>query len=246
MNQYKPKNYSFAAYILLIVLLAFACGSPPMKSFYTLENNKAENPNDNAAPLCSLSLGINPIESSPPYDMSKIVFRPDALEVRFYTQSYWVSAPEEMFTMLVSRRIEAEHMFSAVDSSMNVSGPHLSLLIKINAIEEVDSGRDWQGRLAMSIYLRDEVEDSLLWKYRFDTIESAAKVEVKSVVAVLNAVYNREMDKAIASMKQFLSTGGCRVSSESLDDRDDDDKASAPDDKPNNETPAKESPAISE
>jgi hypothetical protein len=89
----------------------------------------------------------------------------------------------------------------------------LSLLVKINAIEEIDNGRDWQGRLAMSISLRNEVDDRLLWKYRFDERESAEKVEVKSVVAVLNTIYNREMDNAIASMKEFLQTGGCRVSS---------------------------------
>ncbi len=220
MWQNRPKRRLINLSVAAVALFA-ACGTAPVKSYYTLENNKTENLSDNTPPLCALALGLNPVESAPPYDMSKIVFRPDALEVRFYTQSHWVSPPEEMFAKIVGRRIEAEHLFSAVDSSVNVSGPHLSLLIRIYAVEELDSGNDWEGRLAMSLFLRDEMADKLLWKYRFDIKEPAKNKEVKSVVAVLSKIYNQEMDKAVASMKKFLQNGGCHAEDESAEDHDD-------------------------
>ena len=196
---------------LAALLWTAGCGTAPVKSYYTLINETEKEQSDDTPPLCPLALGIDPIEVSPPYDISRIVFRPAPLEVRFYTQSHWVSPPEEMFAKLVARRIEEAHLFTAVDSSINVSGPHLSLLVKIYAIEEVDKGKEWQGRLAMKMFLRDEMEDRLLWKHRFDIRRSASKAEVKSVVEVLNRIYNDEMEAAMTSLKAFLDADGCRV-----------------------------------
>ena len=78
-------------------------------------------------------------------------------------------------------------------------------------MEEVDKDKEWQGRLAAKFFLRDEMEDRLLWKHRFDVRRSAAKPEVKSVVEGLNRIYNDEMDAAMSSLRAFLDSGGCRT-----------------------------------
>lgn len=224
------------------LMICLSCGTAPMKTYYMLENTPSDVSTENEAPLCSLSLGLNPVEVSPPFDISKIVFRPDPLEVRFYTQSQWVSPPEEMFSKLIARRIETSHLFSAVDRSVNVSGPHLSLLVKVYAIEEVDNGKDWHGRLAMNFFLRDEMEDKLLWTHRFDVKEAANKNEVKAVVEILNRIYNREIAAVVASLKGFLSTGGCHLS-KSGDGYRDDTRPSRdlePEDEPDDPAPAGE------
>ena len=210
--------------LLPAVIMFVACGTAPIRSYYMLENTAVNSAPSDAPPMCSVALGMNPLEVSPPYDITKIIFRPDPLEVRFYTQSQWVTPPEEMFAKLIAGRIEQAHLFSLVDSSVNVSGPHLSMLVKVYAFEEVDKGKDWQGRLAIQMTLRDEMEDVILWKHRFDVRDTAEKQEVKSVVEVLNRIYNREIDNAVASLEAFLKNGGCRLErpySEDNDDRDD-------------------------
>ena len=205
---------------LAALLWTTGCGTAPVKSYYTLINETEGAPNDDTPPLCPMALGIDPIEVSPPYDISRIVFRPDPLEVRFYTQSHWVSPPEEMFAKLIARRIEDAHLFTGVDSSVNVSGPHLSLLIKLYVLEEVDKDNDWQGRLAVKIVLRDEMADRFLWAHRFDVRRSADKREVKSVVEVLNRIYNEQMDEAMTSLSGFLHSNGCRFRDSESESRD--------------------------
>ena len=67
--------------------------------------------------------------------------------------------------------------------------------------------------MAAAFFLRDEMRDELLWKHSFDVKKSAAKDEVRSVVEVINRIYNEETQKALTSMKAFLTSGGCRVDS---------------------------------
>ena len=231
------------ALFLLAALPLLSCGTAPLKTYYMLVNADLEESPDSDPPLCALGLGMNPLEVAPPFDISKIIFRPDPLEVRFYTQSQWVSPPEEMFSKLIARRIEAAHLFSVVDSSVNISGPHLSLLVKVYAVEEVDDGKEWQGRLAMNFYLRDEMEDELLWKHRFDVKESADKAEVKSVVEVLNRIYNREIGKAVESMSAFIKSGGCQLSKGSRDYYEEERRDEPDDEEVKTEEPVEEEPA---
>ncbi len=210
-KQYKQQVVQIATVMLFFMIVS--CGTAPMKVLYTLENTHETNTKDDPKQtVCSIALGLNPVDVLSPYDITKIIFRPDPLEVRFYTQSQWVSHPEEMFAKLITARIEDERLFSTVDASVNVTGPHLSLLVKVHAVEELDRDKEWFGRLSMSVFLTDEMEGQLLWSHRFDAQEKTPKDEVRSVIEVLNKLYNREMDKVVKSLREFLSNGGCTFS----------------------------------
>lgn len=195
--------------IVLLTLASVACGTAPVKRFYTLENTAlpAEAPTQ---PLCKRPLVIPTVEVAPPYDLKKIVFRSDSLEVRYYNHRNWVSAPEEMLTKLIVRRFEMTRLFPVVESSMYSSRNHLSLLVKLNNLEEIDRGGTWYARLAMSFILRDETAEASLWNSQFDIRKEVPQTEVKAVVEVLNSIYNEEIDKVVASLTRlFNNQNGC-------------------------------------
>jgi uncharacterized lipoprotein YmbA len=221
MHLFKSSTSCVGAGIACIPLfLALTgCGAPPMKSYYTLENNTLGKAASRAAVLCKLPLAVDPVVVAPPYDLTKVVFRPDDLEVRFYANRYWVTAPEEMMTKLIVRRIESERIFPSVDASVHVSGHHLTLIAKLNNLEEIDREGAWNGRIAMHFVLKDEMEEHQLWEHHFDVIRRVAKTDIKSVVLVLNQIYNDEMDVLVKSLEAFFkSHGGCGVQLSSNDE----------------------------
>jgi ABC-type uncharacterized transport system auxiliary subunit len=224
MHRYKSSTGCVCASIacILLFLALTGCGAPPMKSYYTLENNTLGKAASRAAVLCKLPLAVDPVVVAPPYDLTKVVFRPDDLEVRFYANRYWVTAPEEMMTKLVVRRIESERIFPSVDATVHVSGPHLTLIAKLHNLEEMDRNGTWNGRIAMHFILKDEMEEHMLWEHHFDVVRPVPKTDIKSVVSVLNKIYNDEMDVLVKSLEAFFkSHGGCGVQ---LSPRDEDEE----------------------
>ena len=206
-----PSQTNTAAVIAsLMTALLLGCGAPPMKSYYTLENNTAGKSTTRAAALCKLPLAVDPVNVAPPYDLTKVVFRPDDLEVRYYANRYWVTAPEEMMTKLVIRRLESESLFSSVDASVHVSGSHLTMIVKLHNLEEMDREGVWHGRIAMHFILKDEMEEITLCEHHFDVIRQVPNMDIKSVVKVLNDIFNDEMDVLVKSLEAFFkSHGGC-------------------------------------
>jgi uncharacterized lipoprotein YmbA len=202
-----------------------ACGAAPMNSYYTLENKSVGESAKRAAPLCRMPLGVDPVVVSPPYDLTKVVFRPDDLEVRFYTNRYWVTAPEDMITKLITRRLEAAKLFTFVDASVHVSGSRLTLISKLHNLEEMDRNNVWNGRIAMHLVIKDEMEEHTLWEHSFDTMRQVPKQDIKSVVEVLNTIYNNEMDAVVKSLEAFFkANGGCgaKLTSNDEDDEEED------------------------
>lgn len=196
--------------VALAAAMLVGCGSPPMKSYYTLENTAKAADEARTAPICSLPLAIDPVSVAPPYDLTKVVFRPDELEVRFYNNRYWVSAPEEMMTKLITKRLNDAGIFSFADTSVHVSGSHLTLITKLHNLEELDRDGVWHGRLSMHFALKDEMEETTFWEHHFDTMRQVPSMDIKSVVKVINDIYNDEMDQIIESLTAFFKTNnGC-------------------------------------
>jgi ABC-type uncharacterized transport system auxiliary subunit len=155
--------------------------------------------------MCKKPLGIAAITVLPPYDLTKIVFRPDALEVRYYANHYWVSSPEDMMRKLVARRLEFARLFSEVDNEINLARPHMSLAMEVHNLEEIDKENHWHARLAMNLSLRDEETEEIVWRHRFDVTRKVDKKEIKRVIVVLSDIYNAEIDKALKSLKKVLA-----------------------------------------
>jgi len=201
---------SLATLVLALIGLTASCGGgDAVKRYYTLENRTAIDGTATGAPLCSRSLVVAAVDVASPYDQDKIVFRSDSLEVRYYNLRHWVSPPDEMFAKLLSRRLEAEHLFAAVDSSVQASRDHLSLFARLHRLEEVDRGQEWHARLAMSMVLKDDRTDAVLWRHEFDVTRKASDNEIRRVIAALNELYNEQMDVAIASLRTHLQQRGC-------------------------------------
>ena len=181
------------------------CGSAPVNSYYTLENGTPKTKQVAKAPICRGTLAVESVVVDPPYDLTKIAFRPDELEVRYYTHRHWVCSPEEMMRKLLIRRLEAENLFRDVDSIVFMSEPDLTLFAKVHNLEEIDRHKNWNGRLAMSFVLRDDVAGETVWEYRFDETKSASKNNVKSMIQSINDIYNKNMKNMLKSMASFVA-----------------------------------------
>ncbi len=192
--------------LLLAATLGIGCGSAPVNSYYTLNNNSTSGQGTIKTTLCDMPLGVDSVVVSPPYDLRKIVFRPDSLEIRYYASRYWASPPEDMVSKLVTRRLETSRLFNQVDSEMNITNPHLSLQVKLHNIEELDIDSQWNAHLAMGFTLLDDETGNVLWRHQFDATRKVPRQEIKEVIKVLNDIFNAEMDKALLSLRGFLSS----------------------------------------
>lgn len=193
------------AVFLSIVGGLSGCGSAPVNSYYTLENAMPKTKQAVKTPLCKGTLAIESVVVDPPYDLTKIAFRPDELEVRYYTHRHWVCSPEEMMRKLLIRRLDAENLFRDVDSIVFLSEPDLTLFTKVHNLEEIDRHKNWNGRLAMSFVLRDDVSGKTVWEYRFDETKSASKNDIKSMIQSINSIYNENIKKMLKSMTSFVA-----------------------------------------
>lgn len=192
--------------LLLAGALVLGCGSAPVNSYYTLANKPKVAKGTGDKKLCDKPLGVDSVLVSPPYDLRRIVFRPDSLEIRYYSRRYWASPPEDMVTKLVTRRLETSGLFHQVDSEMNLSRPHLTLQVKLHAIEELDMDKQWNAHLAMGFTLLNDDSGEVLWQHQFDATQKVVKQEIKEVITVLNDIFNAEMDKSLISLQGFLSS----------------------------------------
>jgi ABC-type uncharacterized transport system auxiliary subunit len=192
-------------FVLTMTLCLGACGSAPVNSYYTLENIMPDAEKLPKSPLCNGVLAVESVVVSPPYDLTKIVFRPDDLEVRYYTHRHWVCSPEEMMGKLLIRRLEVENIFADVDSLVFLSEPDLTLFAKVHNLEEVDRARNWNGRLAMSFSLRDDITRKTVWEYSFDETNDSSNNDVKAVIRSINDIYNSQIKKVIHELKLFVT-----------------------------------------
>ena len=203
---------------VVVGLFCVACGTAPVNSYYTLENVMPEEETLPTMPICQSVLAVESVFVLPPYDLTKVVFRPDDLEVRYYTHRHWVSSPEEMVRKLIVRRLDSENLFVNVDNIMFVSEPDLTLYTKVHNLEEIDRDKTWNGRLAMSFTLRDDLSGRTVWEYHFDETKTVPKKEVKVVIYTINEIYNRQIAKMVNSLKLFLeSYSGCKKKSHEFD-----------------------------
>jgi len=196
----KMKCYSLLTFMLII---AASCAQTPVRRYYTLENTgKSETAGHGA--VCARPVTVASVEAASPYDLDSIVFRSGNLEVRYYNYRHWVSIPEEMLIKLISRRLESEGMFTAVESVVHASGNRLGLYVRLNSLEEVDGADGWQARMAMSFMLKNERSDEIIWKDGFDETRPVPEKKIRSVVQILNNIYNDQMKAMMKSLRKAI------------------------------------------
>ena len=90
------------------------------------------------------------------------------------------------------------------------------MIVKLHNLEEMDREGVWHARIAMHFSLKDDMEENTLWEHDFDVIRQVPSQDIKSVVQVLNDIFNDEMDVVIKSLETFFkNNGGCGVQTDS-------------------------------
>ena len=204
---------SFTILIALVVLgAAFnGCYKAPIKRYYTLVNQTA--PAGQASPLCAKPLALASVSAEPPYNSTRIVFRTDDYEIKFYNYRFWAAAPEDMMRRLLDEKLSAAGLFTEIQSYIHATDDHLGLFVKIVALEELDDGKDWTGRLAMSFALKDPATEAVLWSHSFDARKKAQARTLVALMEALSQIYNAEFDKMRRSLAAYLANAPiCRPS----------------------------------
>ena len=194
--------------------LLCGCGAVPDKHFYAIVNGAEAQGSGAAAPVCTRTAVVTPVEIAVPYDDDRIVFRTGDYEVKYFNYDFWVSRPQEMFQQLLVQKLERARLFEAVDPQIASARTHLTVLVTIDAIELVATGELIEARLAMTLRLRDPSADASVWEHSFDTRRPVANddrdVDVEETVRTLNAIYADEVANVVQSLRAVLpSYAGC-------------------------------------
>jgi ABC-type uncharacterized transport system auxiliary subunit len=191
--------------------LVSSCGSAPVKRYYTLDNRMPGVKDASTPPVCALPLTVASVMAASPYEREKIVFRSDQNEIRYYNYRFWVSSPEEMLKSLLAQKLHRSRLFSAVETYVHSSSEHMALYVKVNSIEEIDIGAQWNAHLAMEFLLKSADDDAPLWRYEFDETKPISNQDVLSLIQTLSHIYNEQTDQMLQSLAELVkSSDKCR------------------------------------
>jgi ABC-type uncharacterized transport system auxiliary subunit len=197
---------------IALAVVASSCAAPPTKSFYTLVNTKQLQRPLGSVPLCKRQLVVESVETAVPYDIDRIVFRNDEFEIKHFTYEFWVSPPRDMFTGLLTTRMERERLFDSVQTPIHAHRDYIGLIVTVDAIELIASNKQLEARLAMTLRLRDTKTDEVLWEHNFDTRQpvQGREFDVEYTVRTLSSIYNAEMSSVVRLLLGFLASyEGC-------------------------------------
>lgn len=197
---------------LALIVLVTSCAQPPIKRYYTLRNDSDRLRPPGSLPLCHRQIVVESVETAAPYDIEDIVYRSGGFEIKHFNYEYWVSPPRDMFTELLTTRLEREGMFESVQMTIHAGRDYLGLLASVAAIELIAEDNKLEARLAMTLRLRDTKTDRMIWEHHFDTVQPVhgKRFDVEDTVRTLSAVYNAELRSSLKLLSGFLpSYEGC-------------------------------------
>lgn len=190
-----------------LMLLASACGSVPVKRYYALA--PAASPDAGSTrPLCRLPLVVADVYAPPPFDQSKLVFRTDPYEIKFYNYRFWVMKPHRMVQRLLTERLTTRGLFARVERAILGSAKRLVLRTTVDAMgEETMSEGSASAHLAMRFSLEEPKHDRVLWQYRFDQrLPLPEDHTAPDLVAGLSDIFADGSDAMLTALAAHLQT----------------------------------------
>ncbi|OQX87985.1 hypothetical protein B6D60_02815 [candidate division KSB1 bacterium 4484_87] len=189
--------------ILTMVAILLQCASVPDTHYYFMEFENQQTP-ANVTPKYDVSLAVIKFSAKPFYAGSRIAYRENLYEGKHYHYQRWAASPAELFTDKLVGQLRAANLFSQVINGYNYNKSNYRLSGEIEAIEEVDEGEQWFGRVKVTFFLSD-VNRNLLLQKTFDKKTLVSQKAPLEIVKSINASAQACVDELIKELDQFFS-----------------------------------------
>jgi ABC-type uncharacterized transport system auxiliary subunit len=160
------------------------------------------------SPPAALEMGsggkilVSDFSVSAGYDSSRLAYRISSNELRYYAFRQWVSDPGRMLTEATVRLLRASGHFSDVAKSERIREPDMILEGNVEAIEEIDSGKTWQARLAMTLIVRTSEPPRILFRHGFDRTVPLDRRHPEEVAKAVGSILEKEIKLVAEKMSR--------------------------------------------
>ncbi|NOZ61183.1 MAG: hypothetical protein GXO74_05840 [Calditrichaeota bacterium] len=197
------RKFSVYFLILLTLTIFWQCASVPDTHFYFMEFENQQT-SASATPKYDVSLEVTKFTAKPFYAGDRIVYRENLYEGKRYHYQRWAASPAELFTDKLVEQLRAANLFQQVINGYNYNKSDYRLSGEIEAIEEVDEGAQWFGRVKVAFALSD-ANRKLLWQKTFDKKTVVNKKAPLEIVKSINASAQACVYELIKELDQFFS-----------------------------------------
>ena len=188
--------------VLLVLLVASACGSLPQRHYYTLTGQPPAKSFEKPFPI---KLRVADLGVSRSYRREELVIRTDAHELTFVRARRWSEPVERMISMLVRQQVKRSGIAAEVQDETSTTDADFVLGGEIEAVEQLEDGRDRFAHLAVTFRLLRVHDDTSVWTFRTDTRRPVSGASSRSTARVLSDILASQTDQALADLATFLT-----------------------------------------
>jgi uncharacterized lipoprotein YmbA len=186
------------AIVLFTVLLIFGCFSSPYKRYFQIN---IENSNSIENKEVKTTVLIKDIIINEFYDDYRLVYRTSPYELNYYSYEFWIIKPDKLIRKAILD-YDSEQGIIFVNDFSNIK-PKYYINLKINAVEEVDAGNVWFGRLAMDMKLYDYDTGKYLMNHKFDDKMRLGRRKIEIFPKIISRILKKNIDGFIQKIKKY-------------------------------------------
>jgi ABC-type uncharacterized transport system auxiliary subunit len=191
-----------AAFVVALASLAGCGGAVPDTRYYQLAPPQAADAKpDGSGDVVAVEL----LESVPPYDDPRMIYRLDAYRLDYYNYDRWSAAPGTLAasylvaSLVHSGRFRAVITGTTTDASVILGG-------RVLAIEELDrTGAHPVGHVAVELEARDAETSRPVWRARFDELEPMTARDPEALARAVTTAMQHIADQAVRSLGALRS-----------------------------------------
>jgi ABC-type uncharacterized transport system auxiliary subunit len=172
--------------VLVILVLAAGCGGKiPETRFYQLAP-----PSPTASAKGDTVLVLETLQTDAAYDDERIVYRTNPYRLDYYNYHRWSAAPGTLIGNYLETAFERTGQFRAVVREL---APNASVVLggRVVAIEEVDTAKQWIGRVVVELSLTDARTGESLWTEQLEETEPLATQSPEGLAKALSIAMGR-------------------------------------------------------
>jgi ABC-type uncharacterized transport system auxiliary subunit len=190
------------AWSLVALVALAACARPPQRRYYTL--NAADPGTRFEAPF-PVTLQVRDLDMRRSYRRDELVFRSDAHELTFARSRRWSEPPQRMISSIVREQVRRSNIATVMATDAVALEPDYVLGGSIDAIEQLNVGRERHAHLAVTLRLSRFKDDVTVWTYRIDARKPVAGASVRGTVRTMSELLSQETDRALADLGRWFT-----------------------------------------